>query len=77
MRELRCDHTMHGVVVDGKTLEVKCRNSRCGARSGVVVLHRFNLQTGRLVNTKRFRDPGREVNRRNANHNASVAVRSA
>ena len=57
--ELRCDNTMHGVVHDG-VLEVKCRNPRCGVKPGVVVLHQFDLQTGALIDTNRFRDPVRK-----------------
>jgi hypothetical protein len=57
--ELRCDHTMHGILNNG-TIEVKCGNSRCGARSGVVVLHRFDLKTGQLIGTDRYKDPVRK-----------------
>jgi hypothetical protein len=44
-------------VLDGGIVEVKCRNGQCGARRGVVVLHRFDGRTGQLVETLRFRDP--------------------
>lgn len=56
--ELRCGNTMHGKldVVDGQ-LEVKCGRRSCGAKRGVVVLHTFNLATGKLVRTDRFADP--------------------
>jgi len=45
-------------VLDGEILEVKCRSGRCGAKRGVVVLHRFDIRTSKLVDTLRFRDPG-------------------
>ena len=54
--EIRCENGIKfGEVHDG-ILEVKCRSSRCGHRPGVVVLHRISLETGELLNTKRFRD---------------------
>lgn len=55
--DLRCPSTLQAIVDDDGSLEIKCRNSRCGARSGVVVLHRFNLYTGHLIETKKFKDP--------------------
>ena len=54
--ELRCAHSLQGKMIDGK-LEIKCRSYKCGARSGIIVLHRFDPFTGVLVETKRFRDP--------------------
>lgn len=56
--ELRCDHRIQGVFdSDELSFEVKCTNSRCGARSGTVVLHKFSLLTGKLVKTQVFKDP--------------------
>jgi hypothetical protein len=58
MPELRCPHKMHGDLDgDACTVTMKCSNSRCGARSGVVVLHKFDLFTGKLIETKVFKDP--------------------
>lgn len=56
--ELRCGGTMHGKlnIVNGM-LEVKCSRRRCGAERGVVVLHTFDLSTGNMIKTQRFRDP--------------------
>lgn len=57
--ELRCENGIKfGEVVGDANgiIEVKCRSSRCGHRSGVVVLHRFSLETGNLLNTRLFRD---------------------
>ena len=54
---MRCPNTLHGVILDGVVLEVKCRHKRCGAVKGVVVLHRFDLLTGDLIETKMYRDP--------------------
>jgi hypothetical protein len=55
--ELRCDnHILFGRVIDG-LLDVKCRSNRCGAATGVVVIHRFDIHTGRIIETKRFKDP--------------------
>lgn len=57
--DLRCNGPrLHGVVDwDSKTIEVKCGRRECGHESGVVVLHTFCLQFGRLLSTKTFSDP--------------------
>jgi hypothetical protein len=39
----------------GEEIEVKCRSARCGAKPGVVVLHRFNTATGEVAATNRYR----------------------
>lgn len=58
--EIRCPSRLHGRIVNGQ-FEVKCASKKCkGAQSGVVVLHYFNLLTGELENTKKFRDPARD-----------------
>lgn len=54
--ELRCDNSLHGTVEDG-VFTVKCRSRFCGSRAGVVVLHRFNVHTGELVQTLMFAEP--------------------
>jgi hypothetical protein len=53
--ELRCPGRIHGKLNDG-ILEVKCHSNACGARSGTVVLHYFDIDTGELIETKRFQD---------------------
>jgi len=58
--ELRCDNSILFGVVDGNVLEVKCRSSRCGAEPGVVVLHRFDLHTGKLIETRKYKNPMKE-----------------
>ena len=58
--ELRCGSgILHGIMVSAGTgiLEVPCRSRWCGKRAGVVVLHRFQLDTGELVGTLRFSEP--------------------
>ena len=57
--QLRCSSRLHGEV-DGDTVEVSCRSTFCGAGKGTVVLHTFNIKTGALVKTERFRNPGKE-----------------
>lgn len=54
--ELRCDHKMHGILTDTGLLEVKCNSAFCGSRPGVVVLHRFDVESGVLVETKKYKD---------------------
>jgi hypothetical protein len=52
---------MHGILSDdGRTIEVKCQRRSCGVKRGVVVLHTFDLATGELVDTSRFREPPRK-----------------
>jgi hypothetical protein len=60
--ELRCDSGILFGIIDeeAQTIEFKCRSTRCGAGPGVVVLHRFSLRTGELIDTKRFRNPRKE-----------------
>ena len=60
-KELRCGGTMHGILSDdGTELEVKCKRRSCGKRPGIVVLHTFNVKTGRLKHTRRFKEPPRK-----------------
>jgi hypothetical protein len=56
MPELRCGSKLHGIGIDASTIEVKCSSSFCGAAPGVTVLHRFNINTGELLDTDVFRD---------------------
>lgn len=74
--ELRCPHgILHGKLVDG-LLEVSCRSYRCGFRRGsTVVLHRFDVSTGNLVQTLRFQEPKRGSEQHDDAH--TVALRSA
>lgn len=59
--ELRCDNGIKFAELfpDDEILEVKCRSARCGAAPGVVVIHGFDLSTGKLVGTEVFRDPAK------------------
>ncbi len=61
MHNLRCKgNKLHGRVLDGNVLEVACRSRFCGWRSGAIVLHRFNLESGELVETLKFKQPRKE-----------------
>jgi hypothetical protein len=76
--ELRCGSSLHGVLIDDKTLEVKCRRRKCGSEPGVVVLHRFDLRSGRLISTNLYRDPiTKEVTKTNGTSSQLAGVRSA
>lgn len=60
--QLRCRSKLQGILKkypNGKVLlEIRCKDKWCADRkSGVVVLHYFNVETGELVNTVKFRDP--------------------
>lgn len=54
--ELRCDKRLHGVLTDSGVLEVSCRSALCGHRDGIVVIHKFDASTGKLLGTKQYRD---------------------
>lgn len=56
MNELRCEGKLHGELHE-EWLEVKCNSRWCGARKGTVVIHRFDRDTGKLLETLKFRDP--------------------
>ena len=57
--ELRCNNSILFGVVDEGFIDVKCRSNYCGAGPGVVVLHRFALDTGKLIHTSVYKDPQR------------------
>jgi len=55
---LHCGSKVHGDVLEG-ILEIRCTSMYCGAGKGYVVLHRFDLATGELLETARYKDPAR------------------
>lgn len=77
MTELRCDHAMHAIITDEGDIEVVCRSRYCGSRSGVVVLHRFSSQSGKLLSTRKYRNPKREGGELNGSSDLRTAVRIA
>lgn len=72
--DLRCQAKKHGELDDG-FVEIKCSSRFCGAGPGVVVIHRFDANTGELAGTRRFKDPARK-GRSHASRNGT-AVRTA
>jgi hypothetical protein len=61
--ELRCEgNKLHGLVIEEDDVkpqgivEFRCDSRWCGANPGLVVLHRFNLDTGE-IHTKKYREP--------------------
>lgn len=57
--QLRCEGMLFGVISDDhKTIEVKCKRRGCGAEAGSIVLHTLSLETGQVVSTRRFKEPG-------------------
>lgn len=64
--QLRCRSKLQGILKEypngKKLLEVRCKDKWCAERgAGVVVLHYFNVETGELDHTKKYRDPKRPV----------------
>ena len=58
--ELRCPSRILFGILEGGVIEIKCRSQRCGAGQGKVVLHRFSIATGELIETKKYKDPARK-----------------
>lgn len=57
IRDLRCASKKHAVLVeeaDKGILEIKCDSRFCGAQPGAIVLHRFDLKTGEMSDTKKY-----------------------
>jgi hypothetical protein len=71
MDELRCAFKKFGELYpeDG-ILEIKCSSSYCGARPGVIVIHGFDIQTGKLVGTDIYKDPGATTGKEKGLHAA-------
>lgn len=58
MQELRCDAKKHGELDGEGHLVVKCSSRFCGAESGTIVLHTFDVVSGALVKTNRYKEIG-------------------
>jgi hypothetical protein len=62
--QLRCEAGLHGIIKERKgkrVFEIRCKNKWCTDRiPGIVVLHYFDTETGKLVDTNKFRDPNVE-----------------
>lgn len=54
--DVRCKHKKHGELNAG-LFEVKCSSRWCGANADNVVIHKFNPETGALVETKQYKNP--------------------
>jgi hypothetical protein len=55
--DLRCEFIKHAELIKPGVIEFKCRSRKCGHGPGIVVLHRFDTNTGELLSTDIFRDP--------------------
>jgi hypothetical protein len=56
--DLRCNHKKFAEILEEEgVLEIKCSSSFCGAGPGTVVLHRFDLQSGKMVETRKYAEP--------------------
>lgn len=71
MKEMRCPAKLHGIVVTDGIIEVKCDSRFCRPDPHTVVLHRFDADTGRLVETLTFKNPERSTDG-NRRHPAAV-----
>lgn len=63
--DLRCPHRKFAVLAqpskDAGLVEMSCPSRWCGKQPGVVVIHRFDTSTGKLVGTRSFREPAKEM----------------
>lgn len=76
--DVRCESsTKHFELVEPGVIEVKCHSKWCGARSGVVVLHRFDAFTGELIVTTKFAEPPRKESKAHGASNYPAAVRTS
>lgn len=74
--ELRCANKLYGIIVQPGILEVACRSRYCGWRAGKVILHRFEISTGKLLLTKEYKTVDLE-NRRDDDGTNGSSVRHA
>jgi len=60
VHELRCDHGIKfgELFIAEGVIAFKCKSRRCGAGTGVVVVHEFETETGKLLETRLYREPG-------------------
>lgn len=75
-QDVRCGAKLHARLISSTTVEIKCDSRFCGAGKGIVVLHTFDLHTGDMIGTRRFKAPpivqkGRNLNG-HAHHGAAV-----
>jgi len=60
-KDLRCGSKKHGVLIlEKNAIETKCDSRFCGSQRGVVVLHRFSIESGALLETIRYKNPERK-----------------
>jgi len=77
-RRLECPNKLHGILVDGDVIETKCNSKFCGHRPGIVVLHRWSIATGDLLETRKFTStPSRKEEPQDGSPSQHLAVRSA
>jgi hypothetical protein len=77
-QELRCSsYKLHAIVTDNGEIEIQCRDRRCGYEPGIVILHRFNPDSGELVNTLKFNDPPRKGETDNGSARRHHSLRTA
>lgn len=62
MPDLTCGNRSRFGILDTEKgfIEFKCDRPRCGASPAIVVLHRFSLTDGQLMETLRFQKPKKE-----------------
>ena len=58
---MHCGNIKFAEVPRPGVVEVKCRSQRCGAGKGIVVIHVFDVDSQKLLETKRYREPPKGV----------------
>lgn len=63
--EIRCPAKKFGELLkpskDEGILEVSCPSRFCGRHFDIVVIHQFSTTTGKLLDTRYYKDPNRRI----------------
>lgn len=75
-QDIRCGAKLHARLISLDVVEIKCDSRFCGSGKGTVVLHTFDIHTGKMIGTRRFKAPPNVQRGRNhhahADHGTSV-----
>jgi hypothetical protein len=71
--EVRCPNKLHLILGDG-FVETTCNSKFCGKAPGIVVLHRWSIETGDLIQTLKFKQTNQQ---KEASSNGTCQPRSS
>lgn len=71
--DVRCEWRKFAEInLEEQWIEFRCKSGLCGHSSGVIVIHRFSLQTGKLIRTERFAETRKEGSNDSPGYRTSV-----